>query len=73
MSYRVDTSLAIRLGLARKKRSQSWLSRETGMSRPHICNLCSDENKSRPSIDCLESIAEALEIPVSILIKEGEE
>lgn len=69
----MDTALALRVILAKKRKSQAWLARETGLTRSYISNLCNPEMKCRPSFDAAERFSAALEVPLSEFIRGGEE
>ncbi len=69
----MDTARALRVILARKGKSQYWLAKQTNLTKEYICNLCSDNNDKKPSIDAAERICDALGVKMSEFFKEGED
>ncbi|MEE8209079.1 MAG: helix-turn-helix transcriptional regulator [Nitrosomonadaceae bacterium] len=66
----MNIGVAIRVALAKRNKSQTWLANEVDVTRPFLSNLCN--NNKAPSIGMLRKIACALGMPVSELIKGGE-
>jgi transcriptional regulator with XRE-family HTH domain len=57
--------LRIREILKEKELTGVWLALQVGITRPNMSNIVS--GKSKPSLDTLERIASALNVPVSDL------
>lgn len=65
-----DTAQALRVILAKNNRSQNWLAKEVGKSRPYICKLCNNERV--PSFGLIDDICKVFDVPVSEFMKGGE-
>ena len=57
----------IKVVLAEKQRTNTWLAEQTGKSENTISRWCS--NKSQPSIAQLQEIANLLDVDVRVLIR----
>ncbi len=66
----MDLGQGIRVMLARRKISQTKLSKEVGVTRPYMSSLCNNERV--PSFGLLEKISHSLDCHLWELIKECE-
>ena len=61
----------IKVVLAEKQRTNSWLAEQMGKSENTISRWCS--NKSQPSIVQLQEVANLLDVDVRVLLKSQKE
>ena len=61
---------SVRVGLAKKHKSQKWLAGELGVSVQFVSFLCT--GRKTPSVSMISVIAEVFEVSVSEFIKWGE-
>ena len=66
----MSIAASLRMALAKKNKSQTWLAKEIEVTRPYVCNICNGNKK--PSIETIERICKALEITKSDFFKYGE-
>lgn len=67
----MDEAIAIRILLAKHNKSQSWLARQLGKSRPYVCNMYNGHEK--PNVEMIKQICKVFDIKVSDFAKAGEE
>lgn len=67
---KVDSSMSVRVGLARKKLSKVWLADKLNCSYSYIYQICSGQKDL--GINSIIKIAGFLDVPVSEFIKWGE-
>jgi transcriptional regulator with XRE-family HTH domain len=60
--------LRIKEVLKEKGETAVWLAGEIGITQPNMSNIVS--GKSKPSLDTLERIASALNVPISALFEQ---
>ena len=58
-------NLLIKEVLRNKEKTSVWLAGEIGITQPNMSNIVS--GKSNPSLETLEKIANALQVPISEL------
>lgn len=61
---------ALRVILAKENKSQAWIARQIGVSRPYVSSLY-NANKL-PSLGTVKKVCDVFGVPVSAFIKGGE-